>query len=461
MVETQTPRAPSNEVAMNPTAEVTKPRSSAPPDRLTTPIEFEEERGYRISRKVMRAVLVLTAMALLWAGAAPIRELSSARGQLVPITQVRQVQHLEGGIVEQILVEEGQVVEKDQPLMSLRAVTADSDLAALKVHARNLLLQKETGEALLAGRTPDFSTIPDVSAALAAEHFQVYQLRLDHRVKEHRLLLARIDQRTADMAALKQEVATQAKLADIQKQQLDARQLLAASGNMSTKQLLETETTYEQARVELQVSQGKLTAAEEALKEAEAALAESDAQAQKLWIEEVSKASSELIEVQESLRKYADRVERLIIRAPTRGRVQQLLQRSPGEVVRPGDAVAKIVPLGDALVAEVLVKPEDIAAVKEGDKAELKVTAYDFSKYGKIKGEVTDISPSTFEHEDKRYYYKVHIRFNPNRSDRFAAAWQLQPGMMVDADIISGSKSLLQYLLKPIYRGVDVAFSER
>jgi hypothetical protein len=104
-------------------------------------------------------------------------------------------------------------------------------------------------------------------------------------------------------------------------------------------------------------------------------------------------------------------------------------------------------------VAEVLVKPEDIAAIKEGDKAELKVTAYDFSKDGKIKVEVTDISPTTLEQEDKRYYYKVHIRFNPNRSDRFAAVWRLQPGMTVDADIISGSESLLQYLLKPIYRG--------
>ena len=83
------------------------------------------------------------------------------------------------------------------------------------------------------------------------------------------------------------------------------------------------------------------------------------------------------------------------------------------------------------------------------------------SKYGKIKGEVSDISPTTFEQDDKRYYYKVRIRFNPNRSDRFATVWRLQPGMTVDADIISGSKSLLQYLLKPIYRGVDVAFSER
>lgn len=445
---------------MIPPAE-TKRKRAEPPDRLTTPIEFEEERGYRVSRKTLRAVLALTVAALLWATAAPIRELSMARGQLVPVSQVRPVQHLEGGIVEQILVAEGQVVEKDQPLMSLQSVTAESELAALKVRAQNLLLQKERDDALLAGRMVNFSAISEVSAALAAEHYQVYQLRLDHRAKERRLLLVRIDQRKAEIAALQDEIPTQAKLTEIQKQQLDVRSQLALTGNMSKKQMSETETAYEQARGQMKVTAGKLAAAEEALKEATAALAEADAQAQKLWSEELTKASSELIEVQEQVKKYADRVERLILRAPTRGRVQQVLQRSPGEVVRPGETIARIVPLGDALVAEVLVKPEDIAAVKVHDRAELKVTAYDFSKYGKIKGEVTDISPTTIEQDDKRSYYKVHIGFNPGRTDRFAAAWRLQAGMTVDAEIISGSKSLMQYMLKPIYRGIDAAFSER
>ncbi len=208
-------------------------------------------------------------------------------------------------------------------------------------------------------------------------------------------------------------------------------------------------------------TEGKLATTREALLEAEATLAESEAQAHKLWSEELTKASSELAEVQELMKKQADRVERLIVRAPTRGRVQHVLQRSPGEVVRAGETIARIVPLGDALVAEVFVKPDDIAAVKVNDKAELKVTAYDFSKYGKIKGEVTAISPTTTENDDKRSYYKVIIRFDPDRSDRYTAEWQLQPGMTVDAEIISGSKSLLQYLLKPIYRGIDAAFSER
>ncbi|KAB2916670.1 MAG: HlyD family type I secretion periplasmic adaptor subunit [Hyphomicrobiaceae bacterium] len=447
---------------MHPTNNIEKNHWSTTPAWLTTPIEFEEQRNFRVSRNTLRVIVALAAVVLLWAAVAPMRELSLARGQLVPLSQVRSVQHLEGGIVDQIHVQEGEVVEKDQPLMRLHPAIADSELSALRVRAHNLSLLKERVEALLAGRVVDFSALGDVNTPLAGEHYQVYQLRLEHRVKERRLLLARIAHRKAEIASLQTEIVTQTKLMEIQEEQLRMRRVLALDGNMSKKQVLDVETAFEQSRVLLQASQGKLAAAQEALQEAEAALAESDAQAQKLWSEELAKASGELVEVQESIKKHADRVERLIVRAPTKGRVQHVLQRSVGEVVRPGEMIARIVPLGDALVAEVQVRPDDIAAVKVADRAELKVTAYDFSRYGKIKGEVVSISPTTFESDDKRsHYYKVVIRLTPGRNDKFATVWQLQPGMTVDAEIVSGSKSLMQYLLKPIYRGMDVAFSER
>ena len=431
------------------------------PDWLTSPIEFEDRTGFRLSRAALRSTIAAAAVALLWAGLAPMRELSIARGQLTPASLVRPVQHMEGGIVEEILAGQGQVVQKDQPLMRLRAVTAESELAALNVRALNLQLQKERVEALITGRPANFGVFGDVSPALVAEYEQAYQLRLDHRTKERRLLMTRIAQRRAEITALQGEVGIQRRLMEIQRQQLEAKRQLVAGGNVSTKQVLEGETAFEQARVLLQISDGKLAAGREALAEAEAALAESDAQAHKQWGEELAKASSEFMEVRETIRKHADRVERLIVRAPTSGSVQHVLQRSPGEVVRPGETIAQIVPNGEALVAEVHVKTEDIAFVKAGQAAELKVTAYDFSKYGKIKGEVVSISPSTFELGDKRSYYKVVIRFDPYRNVAAAAAWKLQPGMTVEADIISGSRSLLQYLLKPVYRGIDVAFSER
>jgi HlyD family secretion protein/adhesin transport system membrane fusion protein len=446
---------------MTPSQDIANARTAETPEWLTTPIEFEEQRSLRISRKTMHVLVAFCAGAVLWAEVAPIRELSLARGQLVPMSQIRPVQHLEGGVVEEILAEPGQIVDKGQPLMRLQEVISDSDLSALRVRTHNLALLKETLEALLTGRAADFSSLGKLNAALMAEHRQAYRLRLDHRVKEHALLLTRIARRKAEIASLQNEIETQRKLVEIQSEQLAMRRSLAVDGNMSRKQVLDTEAVYEQSRVLLQASEGKLLAKQEALNEADAALAESDAQAHKLWSEELAKASSELVEVQESIRKHADRVERLTIRAPTRGRVQQVLQRSPGEVVRPGETMARIVPLDDALVAEVFVRPEDIASVKLKDKADLKVTAYDFSKYGKIRGEVAFISPGTVENDDKRTYYKVQISFKQDRSDRFAKEWHLQPGMTVDAEIISGSKSLLQYMLKPIHRGIDVAFSER
>ena len=176
-------------------------------------------------------------------------------------------------------------------------------------------------------------------------------------------------------------------------------------------------------------------------------MAESDAQAHKLWSEEHTKASSELAEVQEAVKKQADRVERLTCAHRRAAGSSMCCSAPPGEVVRPAKRLCEIVPLGDALVAEVYVKPDDIAAVKVDDKAELKVTAYDFSKYGKMKGEVSAISPTTTENEDKRSYYKVMILSNPYRSrifQRMAFAARDDGGRGNHL----GSKSLLQYVLE-------------
>jgi len=428
---------------------------------LAAPIEFEEQRGFRISRNTMRLIVGVAAAALVWSAITPIRELSLARGQLIPATQIRPLQHLEGGVVEQILMREGQAVEAGQPLMRLQTVMADSELAALKSRAQNLMLQKERVDALIAARPADFAAFNDASQLQLADHQQVYRARLDHRLKENHLLLARVAQRRSELAALEQDVVTQRKLVEITKESLEMRRTLVAGGSTSRRQVLESESVYEQARGTVFTTEGKINTLKETIRESEASLAEAEALAHKLWSEEQTKTSSELAEVQESIKKQMDKVERLTIRAPTRGRVQQVLQRSAGEVVRPGEVIARIVPADDALVAEIFVKPEDIAAVKVGNKAELKVTAYDFSKYGKVQGEVAAISPTTVENDDKRSYYKVTVGFYPGRSDRYAADWHLRSGMAVDAEIISGSKSLLQYVLKPIHRGLDAAFTER
>jgi adhesin transport system membrane fusion protein len=431
------------------------------PDWLTTPIEFEDEASIRMRRRTMHLVVVIVAIGLAWAALAPIREHSKAQGQLVPLFEVRPVQHLEGGIVDEIVASEGQLVEKGQPLMRLQPVGTESELAGLRVRADNLKLEKGRAEALLAGREVDPRMLEGINVDLATDHLQVHRLRVMQRTKERELLLTRIAQCKAEIAGLKAQIPMQQRLVEMQKERLDGRQQLFKQGAMSKKQVLEVETLYEQARIQLRESERKLAMAEEGLPEAEAALNEADAQARKLWSEELAKASSELAEVQEAIRKQADRVDRLEVRSPIRGRVQNLIQRSPGEVVPAGASILRVVPVGGDLVAEVHVRPEDIADVNLGDAANIKVSAFDFTRYGKLKGEVSSISPTTFESEDHQLYYKAVIRLDPADAATFQPFSRLQPGMTVDADIISGSKSLLRYLLKPIFRGFDVAFSER
>jgi HlyD family secretion protein/adhesin transport system membrane fusion protein len=339
----------------------------------------------------------------------------------------------------------------------MNPVQADAELATLTARAENLKLLKERMEALVAGRAADFGTVP---GGLAREHLEVLQRRLDHRSEERRLHLARLDQKRAEIASLNNEIVTGRRLVAIEQEQLKMRRDLVRLGATSRKQLLDAETALEQMRARLEASEGKLEATQKALAEAQAALDSSEAEARKLWSEELVKTSADLAEVEQSIKKNADRVQRLIVRAPAKGRIQYLAQRSRGEVARPGETVARVVPTDD-LVAEVRVRPEDVASVKLGDRAELKVSAYDFNKYGKIDGQVAEISPTTFQDEEThRYYYRTLIRYDDKRAPG-RRPWQLQPGMTVDAEIITGEKTLLRYLMKPISRGLDVAFSER
>lgn len=434
---------------------------SPTPGWLTQPLEFEDQRRVRTRRSLMRLVILLVVGALAWAAVAPIRELSVAHGQLIPQYEVRPVQHLEGGIVAELLVKEGQLVDAGQPLMRLEPAGTESDLSTLRVRAHNLKLESERAEALLTGRDIDASALGKIDAGLIAGHVRVHKERLDQRTRERELLLNRIGQKKTEIAGLESQIPMQVRLAEMQKERLEGRQKLYATGAMSKKQVLEVESLYEQARIQLHDSERKLALAKEAVPEAEATLAEADAQARKLWSEEFTKASSELSEVQESIRKHEDKVDRLVIRAPVKGRVQGLIQRSPGEVVPPGEDIVRIVPVGDDLLAEVRIKPEDVADIKVGDRADIKVSAFDYTRYGKLQGNVESISPTTFVADDKEYYYQGRIRLDPERSASFTPYSRLQPGMVVEADIISGSKSLLRYMLKPVFRGLDVAFSER
>ena len=164
---------------------------------------------------------------------------------------------------------------------------------------------------------------------------------------------------------------------------------------------------------------------------------------------------------QEVIRKQKDRVARLIVRAPVRGVVQSLAVKSIGQVVRPGEAVASIVPLGQELVAEVQIRPDDIGHVAIGYEAQVKITTFDPVRFKAVEGRVRHISPTTFLTEQGEPYYKGVIELTKAYVGEGTNQHRILPGMLVQAEIVTGTKSLVRYLLRPIYRSFSTSFSER
>lgn len=442
-----------------------QPSWSSEPDirgqRFTLPAELEDGRIPHMFGKLTNLFCMLFAAALVWASFAEMRELAIGHGEIIPSGHVQTIQHLEGGQVESIDVREGQLVEAGTVLMRLSLVSAVSDLNQLHIRAASLRLQKEALNALIEGRAPDFMAAEKDFPDLAAEQMQVYTSKRDQISSEFSALKARVLQRQAEFKAAKLEAGSLSRQIEINKEQLAIRSELLKSGYTSRRAYLQAKVSVEDSRARYFSISGRRESAREQLNEAKSALDGGKAESLKLLNEERARFSAELAELEQQIGKHEDRVDRLAVKSPIRGIVQELAQKTPGEVVRPGDLVARVVPLDSSIVAEVRVDPKDIGHVKVGDQVEVKLSTFDPNVFGTITGKIKVISASTFKNEDGEPYYKVVVTLDQRYVGKGDRRRLIQPGMVVEADIITGSKSLVKYLLKPVYRSLDIGFSER
>jgi len=397
---------------------------------------------------------------LIWASFAEIRELAITTGELVPAGSETVVEHLEGGIVDAVLVSEGQLVEVGAPLIRLRAVATASDLEQLDTRTTSLKIEKIRIDANLNDTSIDFGGLdakhPDI-AAIQKEIF-VSQRQLDRsRIK---VSTARIAQKKAEINTLRsQSTAISGQLAN-QREQLTMREKMLVEGFTSRKDYLDAQSSFRQAQADLAAINGRLAAAREGLAEATNKASEDRADARRVLLENDARVSRELAEAEQNLLKFRDRSDRLYIRSPIRGTVKELATKSVGKVLRPGDVAARIVPIADRVVAEVQVQPRDVAYVTPGLDAEITITAIDPSIYGKFSGTVTRVSPSTFQTERGETYFRAVIEIDPGLPG-VSEMPALLPGMIVQANIVTGAKSVMRYLLKPVVRSLDRAFAER
>ena len=398
-----------------------------------------------------------------WSAFAQMRELAVAPGAIVSASFVQPIHHLEGGIVDEIYVAEGEKVTPGQPMLRLKPQLAESDFQQLLSRQGQLRLRQIALTASINAVDPNFGSLAREYPDLASEQTGLHQQNKAAWDSQRQQLSLAIGLAEGALAAGRAQLNSARVQIEIEREQTAIREKSFNLGHTSRIAYLEAKGRLEAANAKLGSLQAEIQKLEQQEQEARGALRKAEAERLQKLADERAKVAAELSEVTNSLVKHQDRVNRLVVTSPTSGTINLLPHKSAGAVLKPGDLVAEIVSLESGIIAEVQLKARDLGHVNAGDRAEIRVSNFDPGIMGLAHGEVIEISPTTFKEErgNGEPYYRTRIKLEEDRLGNGQRVWRLLPGMVVEAHIITGEKTLFQYMLKPVYRSLETAFSER
>ena len=429
---------------------------------LALPIELEEGAPPHLAKTAMAVISGLVILLLAWANIAHIRELSVAMGEIAPYGSTREAAHLEGGIIDELLVAPGDIVKEGQPLAKLRAESGGGEFDRVTARGVSLAIRAERMDAQIAGRDPNFSPWKDSWPALVAEQQAIFETSSAQHDAEMATFDSRETSAIAEVRRAEAEQKAETDLLQFAREQLAIQDELIEEGFTSKQTYLQAKSAVASAEASAAIARSRLDQARDALNAARADRAGAEAQYRTRIAEERSTVVGELTELEKPLASLQDRSNRLTVRAPVAGVVNAVLVNGRGDVVRPGAVIAEITPTGAEFFAEVRVSPKDRGHVSPGQKTDVTVTTFDPNRYGKIAGAVSHISADSFTDERTGdTYYIAYIALEQQTIGRGKVIHALTPGMQVRAEIVTRSRTLMQYILKPVSRSLDRAFIER
>jgi len=426
---------------------------------LTQAIELEERPPSGIiSASVYLSLFLITAV-VIWASVTIIQETARAPGEVIPANHSINIQHLEGGLVKTLFVREGDRKRKDEPLLLLDDTALKSELRQMQVREAALNLQAERLAALLEQREPDFSIAGTQYLYLANKQQTIYQAQRHSFEREREVIDSQIRRREQELIRQNNLVKSRQDEITLLEQQLKLQNQMLQENMVAKSDLLITQTRLAEARGNLARDSALVAAA--ALEEAKQRKLELEAVFFKDIELESGKVAAELAEINQALIRIQDQVKRLDIRAPADGIVQNLSVTSGQVVIEPGQVILQIIPEDDELVVEAKVSPADIGHVQPGHTADIRVDSYDIARFGLLQGTVERISATTYLDAQHQPYYRAEITLKSDHLGSDAYPLRIIPGMTVVADIRTGERTLMDYLLRPIRRGLNTAFGER
>lgn len=423
-------------------------------------IEMRVPRTYRL---LVRSALAFVVVALIWSYFAILDEVTRGNARVIPSRQIQVVQTLEGGIVEAIFVQEGSVVQDGQVLVRIDGTNFSSQFGELR-ERRMALMARVVRLKAEAGGQPKVEFPEELERGapqVAAAERSLFDARLLKLRQDIEVLTQQKAQKETEKNEIKAQETRLSTTLELANRELTITKKLAKEKVVPEIELIRLEKQMADVEGQLAIARITIQKADVAIKEATARYDNVTSTFRAVAEEEFSKSRSDLAVVEESIRSAQDRVRRTELRSPVNGIVNKLNVTTIGGVVQPSQAVAEIVPLDDTLLVEGRIRPADIAFIRPQQSAVVKISAYDASIYGSLRGFVERISPDTIAEKEGEPFYRVMVRTQKSYLGTEVAPLPIIPGMVGTVEILTGRKSVLAYMLKPVLKVTNEALRER
>lgn len=417
----------------------------------------------RVVRVTLWAIFAFFIAMILWASLASIDEVTRGEGRAIPSSRLQKVQNLEGGIVAEVFVHEGEVVKAGAPLLRLddtqfRSNAGESEADRLALQARIQRLTAQLNDATTLTLAPEIVKQAPEIASGEMELFASVNKRIQSELAG---LNEQLIQKKQELLDFQGKASQYRRSLGLQQQEVAMSEPLVAKGAISKVEVLRLRRGVVETQGQLDSVTLAIPRAEAAIKEIESKVSETRGRYRSEALGQLNEARTDLSKIEASGKAISDRVNRTLVTSPVRGVVQQLMVNTIGGVIQPGKDLVEIVPLDDKLLVEAKIRPQDIAFLRPGQEATVKFTAYDYTIYGGLKGTLEQISPDTVTDKDGKSFYVIRLRTDKNHLGTDEKPLLIIPGMVASVDIITGKKTVMAYLLKPILRARAEAFHER
>ncbi|HHU94869.1 MAG TPA: HlyD family type I secretion periplasmic adaptor subunit [Alcaligenaceae bacterium] len=411
------------------------------------------------SALIWLSLFVLVAL-LTWAYFAWIDEVVRGEGKVVPSSQIQVIQSLDGGVVEEILVRPGELVEIGDVLLRIDPTRYSSSLGESQAETLSLTAKAARLEAIASGmplKMPE--EITEKAPELAEMERRVWEARSNELRSNLAVAQELIHQRQQELRETRANRDQAASSCALTSQELNMTRPLLKSGAVSEVDILRLQRDVARYCGEQKAATAQLDRIQSSIQEAEERLEETEIKFRNEARTELSEVRAKLSTLKQSELALQDRVRLAEVRSPVRGTVKSLFSNTVGGVVQPGKDILEIVPIDDTLLLEVRINPRDIGFLHPGQAASVKFTAYDFVVYGGLEGVLEQLSADTITDEKGNSFYIAKVRTD----DTFVGEDNrpILPGMIADVHVLTGKRTVLQYLLKPILRARENAFTER